>query len=189
MIIRPRSLRVAAQAPVPAMSLLEYEIWRSCYIPFALGRLRFESGSPFNFILPPLALLVRIEKAMAPSRSILLRFESKNGQFRMTVDPADDFTSMLAGVMTVRCSFGDMAKLMTKQILDKLPKDADSRSIVLSNKPANGEDRLLSSLKGVPIQKVGLRYVISWAIRKASSLQGCEVTATNCSSNTPNSLQ
>ncbi|KAK4691903.1 nuclear protein localization protein 4, partial [Lecanoromycetidae sp. Uapishka_2] len=77
---------------------------------------------------------------MAPSRSILLRFESRNGQFRMTVDPSDDFTSMLPG------------------ILDHLPKDADSRSIVLSNKPAGGEDRLLSSLKGVAVQKVGLNH-------------------------------
>lgn len=46
------------------------------------------------------------------------------------------------------------------QILDNLPKDIDSRSISLSNKPAGGEERLLSSLKGVPIEKVGLRYVV-----------------------------
>ena len=45
------------------------------------------------------------------------------------------------------------------QILDNLPKDAHSRSISLSNKPAGGEERLLSSLKGVPIERVGLRYV------------------------------
>ncbi|MCJ1272390.1 nuclear protein localization protein 4 [Puttea exsequens] len=77
---------------------------------------------------------------MPPSRSILLRFESRNGQFRLTVDPSEEFTSLLP------------------QILDHLPKDADSRSLVLSNKPAGGEDRLLSSLKGVAIQRVGLHH-------------------------------
>ncbi|CAD6570308.1 MAG: nuclear protein localization protein 4 [Alectoria sarmentosa] len=64
---------------------------------------------------------------MPPSSSILLRFESKNGQFRLT-------------------------------ILDNLPKEVDSRSVILSNKPFGGEDRLLSSLNGVPIAKVGLRH-------------------------------
>ncbi|CAF9912703.1 nuclear protein localization protein 4 [Imshaugia aleurites] len=77
---------------------------------------------------------------MPPSSSILLRFESKNGQFRVTVDPTDQFPSLLS------------------KILDNLPKDVDSRSIILSNKPFGGEDRLLSSLKGVPIAKVGLRH-------------------------------
>lgn len=43
------------------------------------------------------------------------------------------------------------------QILDNLPKDTDSRSLVLSNKPYGGEDRLLSSLNGVVISKVGLK--------------------------------
>lgn len=77
---------------------------------------------------------------MPPSRSILLRFESKNGQFRLTVNPTDQFPSLLS------------------KILDNLPKDVDSRSVILSNKPFGGEDRLLSSLNGVPIAKVGLRH-------------------------------
>lgn len=77
---------------------------------------------------------------MPPSSSILLRFESKNGQFRLTVDPSDQFPSLLS------------------KILDNLPKDVDSRSLILSNKPFGGEDRLLSSLNGVPIAKVGLRH-------------------------------
>lgn len=77
---------------------------------------------------------------MPPSSSILLRFESKNGQFRLTVNPTDQFPSLLS------------------KILDNLPKDVDSRSVILSNKPFGGEDRLLSSLNGVPIAKVGLRH-------------------------------
>jgi hypothetical protein len=37
------------------------------------------------------------------------------------------------------------------------PENADPASIVLSNKPARGDDRLLKDLKGVKIGGVGLR--------------------------------
>ncbi|KAL8728607.1 MAG: hypothetical protein Q9166_005260 [cf. Caloplaca sp. 2 TL-2023] len=77
---------------------------------------------------------------MMPSNPILLRFESKNGQFRLTVNPTDEFPAFLS------------------MILDNLPKDVDSRTLTLSNKPHAGEDRLLSSLKGVAIERVGLKH-------------------------------
>ena len=37
---------------------------------------------------------------MAPSKSLLLRFEGKDGQFRLTVNSSDQFTSLLP---QVRC--------------------------------------------------------------------------------------
>ncbi|KAL8999731.1 MAG: hypothetical protein Q9169_001548 [Polycauliona sp. 2 TL-2023] len=74
------------------------------------------------------------------SKTILLRFESRSGQFRLTVDPTDEFPALLS------------------KILESLPKGVDSRTLTLSNKPHAGEDRLLSSLKGVAIERVGLKH-------------------------------
>lgn len=45
-------------------------------------------------------------------------------------------------------------------MLDRLPPNTDAQSIALSNKPNGGEDRLLTSLKGVQIAQVGLKYGI-----------------------------
>ncbi len=59
--------------------------------------------------------------------------------------------------MSARADHGTLETDVSK-ILDSLPKDVDSRSIVVSNKPAGGQDRLLSSLKGVAFQNVGLQY-------------------------------
>ncbi|KAL8768023.1 MAG: hypothetical protein Q9209_005627 [Squamulea sp. 1 TL-2023] len=74
------------------------------------------------------------------SKQVLLRFESRNGQFRFTVNPTDEFPALLT------------------KILDNLPKGVDSRTLTLSNKPHAGEDRLLSSLKGIAIERVGLKH-------------------------------
>ncbi|MCJ1361309.1 nuclear protein localization protein 4 [Acarospora aff. strigata] len=77
---------------------------------------------------------------MAPPGGMILRFEGKDGQFRLTVQPSDQFTSLMS------------------KILDNVPNTVDPATITLSNKPFGGEDRLLNSLKGVTIQRVGLRH-------------------------------
>ncbi|MCJ1417096.1 nuclear protein localization protein 4 [Xylographa parallela] len=77
---------------------------------------------------------------MVPPKKTLLRFESKDGQFRLEVSPSDQFTSLLS------------------PILDKLPKSVDSTTITLSNRPFGSDARLLSSLEGVTIERVGLKH-------------------------------
>ena len=77
---------------------------------------------------------------MPVSKTITLRFESRNGQFRLNVAPTDLFTSLATA------------------ILEKLPKNADPASLRLSNKPYGGDERLISSLGRITIREVGLSH-------------------------------
>lgn len=69
---------------------------------------------------------------------MILRFVSKEGQFRLTVQPEDTFPEILP------------------QIAEKLPKNVNLESISVSNRPQGGDARKLAELKGVSFKQVGL---------------------------------
>jgi nuclear protein localization family protein 4 len=71
---------------------------------------------------------------------MILRFSSREGQFRLTVDPATTFPEIIP------------------QIAEKLPKNVDISSISVSNKPHGGDARLLQTLRGVSFAQVGLTH-------------------------------
>jgi nuclear protein localization family protein 4 len=73
---------------------------------------------------------------------MILRFVSKEGQFRLTVQPDSTFPELLA------------------QIAEKLPKSVDLQSVTVSNRPQGGDARKISELKGVSFKQVGLSYVL-----------------------------
>lgn len=75
---------------------------------------------------------------------MILRFVSKEGQFRLNVEPTTTFPEILP------------------QVLEKLPKSVDPQSISVSNKPHGGDARQLASLKGVSFEQVGLQCV-AWS--------------------------
>jgi nuclear protein localization family protein 4 len=69
---------------------------------------------------------------------MILRFVSKEGQFRLTVEPTATFPELLP------------------QIAEKLPKSADLQSVTVANRPHGGDARKIAELKGVSITQVGL---------------------------------
>jgi nuclear protein localization family protein 4 len=69
---------------------------------------------------------------------MILRFTSKEGQFRLNVEPTTTFSDIVP------------------QIAEKLPANVDISSISVSNKPHGGESRKLTTLKGVQFEQIGL---------------------------------
>jgi nuclear protein localization family protein 4 len=69
---------------------------------------------------------------------MILRFVSKEGQFRLTVEPTTTFTDIIP------------------QVAEKLPSTVDISTITVSNKPHGGDARKLSSLRGVTFKQVNL---------------------------------
>lgn len=75
---------------------------------------------------------------------MLLRFESKNGQFRLNAEPTDTFASL------------------SRRILENLPSNTDATSIVISPKPVSNtpsdQERRLAEIPRVQIGQVGLKH-------------------------------
>jgi nuclear protein localization family protein 4 len=69
---------------------------------------------------------------------MILRFVSREGQFRINVEPTSTFTEIIP------------------QVAEKLPTNVDLSTITVSNKAHGGDARKLSSLKGVTFKQVGL---------------------------------
>jgi len=70
---------------------------------------------------------------------MILRFTSKEGGFRLTVEPTVTFPELLP------------------QIAEKLPKTVDLQSVTVSNKPHGGDARKIAELNGVSLKQVGLK--------------------------------
>ncbi|KAL7272351.1 nuclear protein localization protein 4 [Rhizina undulata] len=71
---------------------------------------------------------------------MILRFRSSDGAYRVEVQPGDDIS------------------ILTDKLKDVLPKDIDANSIILSDRPANGQTRPLKELSGAKIKDLGLGH-------------------------------
>ncbi|KAF4555966.1 NPL4-like protein [Elsinoe fawcettii] len=71
---------------------------------------------------------------------MIIRFQSRNGQFRLTLEPTTEIASILP------------------QVLEKLPKDAIPSSVTMSPKPQGGDSRPIEALKGITFQRLGLAH-------------------------------
>ncbi|KAI5847126.1 NPL4 family-domain-containing protein [Morchella snyderi] len=71
---------------------------------------------------------------------MILRFRSPDGSWRIDIQPTDD------------------ASVLITKLVENLPNDVDSNSIVISDRPANGKTRPLRELKGMPISDLGLSH-------------------------------
>lgn len=71
---------------------------------------------------------------------MILRFQSRNGQFRLNVDADTDISSILPDV------------------LEKLPKDTVASSVTISPKPHGADSRTIQSLQGVTFSRLGLTH-------------------------------
>jgi nuclear protein localization family protein 4 len=71
---------------------------------------------------------------------MILRFVSKEGQFRLTVEPTDTFPDILP------------------QVLEKLPAGTDPATLSVGNRPHGSDTRTFAALQGVTFQQVGLTH-------------------------------
>ncbi|GAB7336343.1 hypothetical protein MBLNU13_g09077t1 [Cladosporium sp. NU13] len=71
---------------------------------------------------------------------MILRFQSRNGQFRLTVEPHTDIASVLS------------------QVVEKLPAGTIPSSVTISPKPHGADSRPIEALQGVTFGKIGLTH-------------------------------
>ncbi|KAM0708921.1 hypothetical protein Q7P35_002957 [Cladosporium inversicolor] len=71
---------------------------------------------------------------------MILRFQSRNGQFRLTVESDTDIASVLP------------------QVVEKLPAGTIPSSVTISPKPHGADSRPIEALKGVTFSKIGLTH-------------------------------
>ncbi|KAK5124247.1 nuclear protein localization protein 4 [Meristemomyces frigidus] len=71
---------------------------------------------------------------------MILRFQSREGQFRLNVEPTTDISTILPDLQ------------------EKLPKDVVPSSITISPKPHGADSRPVESLKGVTFGRLGLTH-------------------------------
>ena len=71
---------------------------------------------------------------------MILRFQSRNGQFRLTVEPDTDIASVLP------------------QVVEKLPAGTIPSSVTISPKPHGADSRPIEALRGVTFGKIGLTH-------------------------------
>ncbi|KAK1007502.1 nuclear protein localization protein 4 [Friedmanniomyces endolithicus] len=71
---------------------------------------------------------------------MILRFQSREGQFRLNVEAATDIASILP------------------QLQEKLPKNVITSSITISPKPHGADSRPIQALKGVTFGRLGLTH-------------------------------
>lgn len=72
---------------------------------------------------------------------MILRFVSKEGQFRLNVEPQTTFPDIIP------------------QLAEKLPSNIDLSSLTVSNKPHGGDARKFNALSNVSFGQVGLTCV------------------------------
>ncbi|PNS20264.1 Nuclear protein localization protein 4 [Sphaceloma murrayae] len=71
---------------------------------------------------------------------MILRFQSRNGQFRLTLEPSTDIASILP------------------QVLEKLPSSVIPSSVTISPKPHGGDSRPIEALNGVTFSRLGMAH-------------------------------
>lgn len=93
---------------------------------------------------------------MSPHSTLILRFRSPDGTFRVQVEPRDSVSTLRAKVPAPNlCCIHGLT--MTKQLAQVVPKNAEPTSFVLSDKPANGQTRALSEILSNRILELGLK--------------------------------